>query len=79
MRAREISDQLSDNDVAIKTENITISETLKKMNKEEERQLSLFDFSGPNPVLERIKALDVDNMTPMQALKVLHELKKEVS
>lgn len=78
MRAREIAEQLSDNDVAIHTDKITISETLQKMNKEEERQLSLFDFSGPNPVIERIKALDLDNMTPMQALKVLHELKKEI-
>lgn len=78
MRAREIADELSENDVAIRTDKISISESLAKMNKEEERQLSLFDFSGPNPVIERIKALDIDNMTPMQALKVLSELKREV-
>lgn len=78
MRAREIADQLSDNDVAVQTDKITINQALQTMNKEEERQLSLFDFSGPNPVVERIKALDIDNMTPMQALKVLSELKKEV-
>ena len=78
MRAREIADELSENDVAIRTDKISISESLAKMNKEEERQLSLFDFSGPNPVIERIKALDIDNMTPMQALKVLSELKRDV-
>ena len=78
MRAREIADELSENDVAIRADKISISDSLQKMNKEEERQLSLFDFSGPNPVIERIKALDIDNMTPMQALKVLHQLKKEV-
>ena len=77
-RAREIADELSDNDLAIRTDKITISDSLKMMNKEEERQLSLFDFSGPHPVVERIKALDLDNMTPMQALKVLHQLKKEI-
>ena len=78
MRAREIADQLSDNDVAVQTDKITINRALQTMNKEEERQVSLFDFSGPHPVVERIKALDIDNMTPMQALKVLSELKKEV-
>jgi DNA mismatch repair protein MutS len=77
-RAREIADELNDNDVVIHTDRITTSESITKMSKEEERQLSLFDFSGPNPVVERIRALDIDNMTPMQALKVLSELKKEV-
>ena len=48
------------------------------MSKEEERQMSLFDFSGPNPVIERIRALDLNNITPMQALKILSELKHEV-
>ncbi len=77
-RAREISAQLSDNYLADKVSEITISKSLQHMDKEEERQISLFDFAGPNPVIERIKALDIDNMTPMQALKTLSELKKEV-
>ena len=78
MRAKEILEQLGEHDVAIHTDQITISEVLTTMSKEEERQMSLFDFSGPNPVIERIRALDLNNITPMQALKILSELKHEV-
>ena len=78
MRAKEILEQLGEHDVAIHTDQITISEALTTMSKEEERQMSLFDFSGPNPVIERIRALDLNNITPMQALKILSELKHEV-
>ncbi|MFO8172773.1 MAG: DNA mismatch repair protein MutS [Longimicrobiales bacterium] len=38
-------------------------------------QLSL--FVGGHPVLERLKALDVDRMTPMEAINALAALKKE--
>ncbi len=78
MRAKEILDGLVDEDeLTVKTENITVSEAMQQIDKATMRQMSLFDFAGPNPVIERIKALDVDNMTPMQALKVLSELKKD--
>ncbi|GAB1475350.1 DNA mismatch repair protein MutS [Bacillota bacterium] len=39
-----------------------------------EKQLSLFDFI-PNPVLERLKALDLMELTPSQAFSILEELK----
>ena len=78
MRAKEILDGLVDEDeLTVKTEKITVSEAMQQIDKATMRQMSLFDFAGPNPVIERIKALDVDNMTPMQALKVLSELKKD--
>ncbi|MCR4716795.1 MAG: DNA mismatch repair protein MutS [Lachnospiraceae bacterium] len=79
MRAKEILDGLVDEDeISVKAEKISVSEAIKKVDKATERQMSLFDFAGPNPVVERIKALDVDNLTPMQALKILSELKREV-
>jgi DNA mismatch repair protein MutS len=37
-------------------------------------QLSLFDFVS-NPVLEKLKALDLMELTPSQAFKILEELK----
>jgi DNA mismatch repair protein MutS len=39
-------------------------------------QLSLFD-APPHPVLTRLKELDVSNMTPLDALNLLDQLKKE--
>lgn len=38
-------------------------------------QISFFGFA-PNPVVERLKALDFMNMTPSQAFGILEELKK---
>jgi len=38
-------------------------------------QLSFFSFA-PNPVVERLKALDLMNITPSQAFGILEELKK---
>jgi len=39
----------------------------------ESMQLGLFDYEKV-VMIDRLKALDVMNMTPMEALKVLHEL-----
>lgn len=75
-RAMEISEELSSED-PLNTDRISVSGQLAEMSKEDERQMSLFAFSGPNPVVERIKALDLNNMTPIQALKTLLELKSE--
>jgi DNA mismatch repair protein MutS len=46
---------------------------------EPQRQLGLFHPAGPDDRLrDRIAALDVDRMTPMEALTLLAELKKEL-
>lgn len=39
-------------------------------------QLGLFEVGLPHPVVERLRAMDVDGLTPLQALNVLAELKK---
>lgn len=38
-------------------------------------QLTFFD--APNPVVERLKELEVESLTPLDAIRVLFELKKE--
>jgi DNA mismatch repair protein MutS len=43
--------------------------------KAETEQISFFSFA-PNPVVERLKALDLLNITPSQAFGILEELKK---
>ena len=44
---------------------------------EEPMQLSLFE-AVPNPVLERIRKLDLMNTTPSEALNILEEIKKDL-
>ena len=39
-------------------------------------QLQLFE-AAPHPVVEELKELDVENMTPVQALQALAELKRK--
>jgi len=39
-------------------------------------QLTLFD--PPHPVLERLKALELDALTPLEALTLLYELQRMV-
>jgi hypothetical protein len=43
------------------------------------RQLGLFQTPSaePDPIHSKLKALDVDNLTPLQALSLLAELKRE--
>jgi DNA mismatch repair protein MutS len=40
-------------------------------------QLGLFEVGLPHPVVERLRAMDVDGLTPLQALNLLAELKKQ--
>jgi DNA mismatch repair protein MutS len=39
-----------------------------------EAQLTLFAVAAPHPVLERLRAVDVERTTPLQALTLLAEL-----
>ena len=41
-------------------------------------QISLFDTPEEHPILEELAKLDVYNMTPMQAMNVLVELKRKL-
>ena len=43
-----------------------------------EEQLPLFGSPAPHPAVERLRQLDVDNLTPLQALQLLAELRTVV-
>ncbi len=43
--------------------------------KQQEEQISFFSFA-PNPVVQRLKALDFMNLTPSEAFRILEELKQ---
>jgi len=43
----------------------------------QQQQLGLFQTSDANPALERLRALDLDRLTPLDALNLLAELKRD--
>jgi len=75
-------------DILVNLENETISEeglpkfapSTKKNKNAEIKESSQLTFFTPvdHPVVDEIKDLDTENMTPLQALKKLDELKKKI-
>ncbi len=73
--------------IILESENTQATEIIEGKGKKGKKavpagQTTFFDFASAseaasNPVLEKLKALDVDSMTPLQALAKLAELKKE--
>ena len=41
-------------------------------------QLTLFETTPPDPLLEKLRELDLDNLTPIQAINLLNEIKTEL-
>ncbi len=76
-RAREIVEQLSDNDITEKIHNINVNikkDTVKKkpeMNDMDFGQISLFETVKDEDVLNELKSLDLTNITPLDALNQL--------
>ncbi|MCR5625151.1 MAG: DNA mismatch repair protein MutS [Lachnospiraceae bacterium] len=85
IRAREIVDELVDNTLLEKVKQIEIKQADKKdyAEYEENRQLSFFDYmdnsnSKNDEIIDKIKALNVSSMTPIEALNFLDSLQKDV-
>ena len=53
-------------------------EYVPRTEKEDDGQLSLLDAMG-SPVLEKLKNLDVNTLTPIEAMQTLYELQKEAN
>ena len=51
--------------------------TIPKRKKEDSRQLTLFD-PPPHPVLDELKGMNLDQMTPLAALQELHRMKERL-
>ncbi|MBO4679417.1 MAG: DNA mismatch repair protein MutS [Lachnospiraceae bacterium] len=76
-RAREIADELSDNDITDKIHHINVNiknETTKKKPEKDDMdygQISLFEAVKDEDVINELKTLDLTNMTPLDALNQL--------
>lgn len=84
-RARDIVEQLVENDLAEKARNIRVADTGPVHKKAEpkkesviEGQLSMFGNAQDSLIVQRLKALNLSEMTPIDALNYLYSLQKEI-
>lgn len=82
-RAKEIVEQLSDNDITEKVQSIAIDnktdkKTSKKYDEVDLEQISLFDTVSDDDVLKELKEVDVTNLTPLDALNTLYRLQNKL-
>ena len=80
-RAREIVDELSNNDITDKVRNMDVATTKSKPQKKEKEefdQLSLFNSNPYNDVILELKQLDVMKLTPMEAMNWLYQIQQRV-
>ena len=82
-RAKEIVEQLSDNDITEKVQSIAVgtSGEKKKMPQYDEvdlTQMSLFDTVKDDDVLKELKEIDISNLTPLDALNTLYRLQNKL-
>ncbi len=83
-RAKEIVEQLSDNDITAKVQSIEIDrgkgEKKKSVRYDEVdlEQISLFDTVTDEDVIQELKEIDVSNLTPVDALNTLYRLQNRL-
>ena len=80
-RAKEIVEELSNEDITTRVSEIAVKESgpkkhhkVKKYDEVDLAQMSLFDTVKDDDVLEELKNIDVGNMTPMDALNTIYRL-----
>ncbi len=80
-RAKEIIDELIENDITDIAKSITVNQKTPKQEKLDEvdiSQMSLFDTVSDEDIINELKNVDIDNLTPMEALTKLNELSSKV-
>ena len=84
-RAKEIVEELSDEDITTRVSEIAIKEhdakkkpKAKKYDEVDIAQMSLFDTVKDGDVLEELKNIDVGNLTPIDALNTIYRLQNKL-
>lgn len=82
-RAKEIVEQLSDNDIIEKVQNIVVpakSEKRKAVKYDEVdlEQMSLFDTVKDEDIIRELQEIDVSHLTPVDALNTLYRLQNKL-
>ena len=84
-RAKEIVEELADEDITSRVSEIASREAeakkktkSKKYDEVDIAQFSLFDTVKDDDVLEELKAIDVGNLTPIDALNTIYRLQNKL-
>lgn len=83
-RAKELAEDLSDADISRKAKEIAQydkknpDERYIRQNELEVKQMSLFDTAKDDDIIDEINALDIENMTPFDALNTLYRLQNKI-
>ena len=82
-RAKEIVNQLSDNDITEKVQSIIVDQKdVKhkpvKYDEVDLSQMSLFDTVKDEDVIQELQEIDISNLTPLDALNVLYKLQNKL-
>lgn len=82
-RAREIVEELSNNDMTEIIQNISVEGTSRrgknKLDEVDLTQMSLLDTLDNDTILNELKELDISHLTPIEALNKLYELQNKVN
>ena len=82
-RAKEIAEQLSDNDVTEKIQSIQTNiksekAKVKKYDQVDLAQMSLFDTVKDSDVIDELASIDIQTLTPLDALNTLYKLQNMI-
>ena len=83
-RAKEIVEQLSDNDITEKVQRIAVDvkgenrKPVKKLDEVDLKQMSLFDTVTDEDVLEELNNIEISTLTPLDALNTLYRLQNKL-
>ena len=82
-RAKEIVNELVNNDITDIVRNLSIDTNAKKSKKVhldevDLTQMSLFDTISDDDIIDELRNVDIGNLTPLEALNKLYELQNKV-
>ncbi len=87
-RAKELVDQLTDNDITDKIRTIHTKNASEKKGKSQKplhyddvdlSQMSFFDAVQDEDILKQLREIDISNLTPMDALNTLYRLQNDLN
>lgn len=81
-RAKEIVEELSNNDITELVQNISVDSSSKKakskLDEVDLEQISLLDTLDDDTILNELRELDLSHLTPIEAMNKLYELQNKV-
>lgn len=76
MRAKEIAELLNENDVTQKVKDIDVKGS-NSIDSSTQGQLTIFDYHGNDDIIDEIKEMNLNDITPLEALNKLSLLQKK--